>query len=118
MTKKEMAALGARIKERRLELGLSVKELAEAVRVCDAAIYNWERGKKRPKPEIAVRLSKALKCSVEEVFPEWHDLSTLARVMALKGVTQREVAQAMGVRLTEINSVVLSRCTPSIEYAN
>ena len=53
------------LKERRKELGISVKELAQIVGVTTMAIYNYENNKRQPRIDKLQKLTKALNCSIE-----------------------------------------------------
>lgn len=58
--------IGSRIKQRRGELRLTQKELAEKVKVSRSAVNSWEMGDHMPGGPTFVKLLSALGCS-----PEW-----------------------------------------------
>lgn len=55
-----MKTIGSRIVDRRKELGLKGKELAERVRCHPPDISDWENGKNVPSVESLIKLARAL----------------------------------------------------------
>ena len=55
-------SIGSRIKERRLELGLTQEALANMIGVTKGAVANYENGVSTPKIELMFRLFTALDC--------------------------------------------------------
>jgi putative transcriptional regulator len=60
--------LANRIKERRTELGLTQAELAEKVGVTRKTVNTVENGVFTPSATLAIKLSKALGITVEQLF--------------------------------------------------
>ena len=60
--------IGNRIRERRLELGLSQGQLAKKLGVHHSTVSAWELGVAEPRVFLAVCLAKALGTTVEELF--------------------------------------------------
>lgn len=60
--------LGERIKELRLECGLSQIELAKLIGVSQKAIDYWERNVNEPKASYLIALVKAFEISYDEFF--------------------------------------------------
>ena len=60
--------LANRLKERRTELGLTQAELAEQVGVTRKTVNTVENGVFTPSATLAIKLSQALKLTVEELF--------------------------------------------------
>ena len=60
--------LANRIKERRTEAGLTQAELAEKVGVTRKTVNTVENGVFTPSTTLAIKLSKALGLSVEQLF--------------------------------------------------
>ena len=56
-------SIGQRIKERRLELGLTQKQLGELCGMADSAVRKYESGKITPKHETLCRIASALNAS-------------------------------------------------------
>ena len=60
--------VGNRIRERRLELGLSQGKLARAIGTDQSKVSHWEAGHCEPKVFNALLLAKALGTTVEYLF--------------------------------------------------
>ena len=56
-----------KIKERRLELNISQKQLATQAGVSSPYLYDLERGHRNAKPETWARIAAVLDCTVEEL---------------------------------------------------
>lgn len=57
--------LGERIKERRIELGLTQKDLAKNLNISFQTISKYEKDINQPDPEKLKTLSKCLDCSID-----------------------------------------------------
>ena len=57
-----------RIRNRRLEIGLSQEELAKKLGVNQTAISQWERGVALPSCEKLPEISKVLCCKIDDLF--------------------------------------------------
>lgn len=71
---------GKKIRQYRLEKGLTQKELGDKCGIADSAIRRYESGKITPKNEILYRIAVALDVSIlnlMDVFPEWEKLAEL-----------------------------------------
>ena len=55
-----------RLKEARIEAGLSVSDVMREMNVSDAAVYMWETGKTNPKLSNLQKLAKLYGCSVDD----------------------------------------------------
>ena len=65
-----LTPLGEFLTRRRLELGLSQKELAERVEISSTHVSTVERSARRPSPKLLDKLSKALGCQIpKELMP-------------------------------------------------
>ena len=60
--------LGAKIKELRLEWGLSQMQLSKLIGVSQKAIDYWERGINEPKASYIIALVKAFEITFDEFF--------------------------------------------------
>ena len=60
--------VGNRIRERRLELGMSQGKLAKKSGIDKVTIYSWEKGIAEPRVFNALCLAKALETTVEYLF--------------------------------------------------
>lgn len=63
-----MAELGAKLREARTEAGLTQAQLAELIGVSRKTINTVENGVFVPSTTLALKLARALKTSVEELF--------------------------------------------------
>lgn len=57
-----------RIKERRVELGLSQEQLAQQAKIGQSTISEIEAGKHNPTVDVALRIARVLEKTVEELF--------------------------------------------------
>ena len=62
--------IGERIKELRLEKGLSQLKLAKLIGVSQKAVDYWERGVNEPKASYIIKLVKTFELSFDEFFIE------------------------------------------------
>ena len=70
MTDKELAIyIGTKIKEYRLQRGLTQKELAVLVDMGDTTIANYEKGFRTPKKNTLFKISSALSVTIDDLFP-------------------------------------------------
>lgn len=63
-------SIGSRIKEKRIEKGLTRKELANMIGVTPSAIANYENGVSVPKLEIMSDLIKKLGCDANYIYQD------------------------------------------------
>lgn len=60
-------SVGMNIREKRLALDMTQKELAEKVNVDQSMICQIERGTKAPSLPLSVEIAAALKCRIEDL---------------------------------------------------
>jgi transcriptional regulator with XRE-family HTH domain/tetratricopeptide (TPR) repeat protein len=65
-----MSAIGTRLRNRRVALGLSQEALAEAAGVSTRSINRWEQGRALPQPDVRRRLAEILSIEVAEIVGE------------------------------------------------
>src|SRR4029077_6983005 len=58
------AQIAERVAERRVEMGLSQRELAELCGTKQSAITRWERGGRPPRIDTLLRIAEALQCDL------------------------------------------------------
>ena len=58
------------IKEKRIAAGMSQEQLAEASGVTRASISRYENGERRPNVWTAIKIARALRCTVEDLLTE------------------------------------------------
>lgn len=57
-----------KLKERREAMSLTQKQVAEQIGIAESAYQRYERGAAIPNAKMAVRIAKALKTTVEEIY--------------------------------------------------
>ena len=62
--------IGEKIKELRIEKGLSQMQLAKLIGVSQKAVDYWERNVNEPKASYIIALVKALELSFDEFFSD------------------------------------------------
>ena len=63
-------SFGAFLGQRRKELGLTQKELAQRLFVTDSAVSKWERGLAKPRADKLPQLAKLYGCTIEELLAD------------------------------------------------
>lgn len=87
--------LGSRIKERRLELNLSMRALAQQAGLKSVAfVADVEKGFRNPSPEVLENLANALQLTVGEL----RNLDLRAPVQEIRDITERNPEWAMAFR--------------------
>jgi transcriptional regulator with XRE-family HTH domain len=88
--------IGEKVRNRRLELGLLQKDVAEIMGVCEDTITVWENGGASPQVNLYPKVTKFL-----EYFPFEVDTSTLGGKIKmyrfLNGICQEQLAMKLGV---------------------
>lgn len=111
-----METLGDRIRRRRLELGLTQKQLGEAVNRSVQLISDWEANRRRPSIDVMPRLAAVLQMSLQELFdadplppgayPASEDVVMLPVVSQVKaGLPKWTEEDVLGVRAIEAERV-------------
>lgn len=59
-----------KIKDRREELGISQKELADAVGIAQSTLCDYEQGRNKPSISVAVKIADVLKVQDIKFFDE------------------------------------------------
>ena len=94
-------SLGARIRRLRVQRGLSLRALAQAVGVTPPAVVRWERGTAKPRQATFARLSAALGADEGELWiGACGEFGSDARVDLAKdaGAVSRQVSQTTSLR--------------------
>ena len=63
-----MNIIAAKISQRRKELGLTQKELAEKLNISDKTLSRWETGKQIPDSLTIPEIAKVLDISINEIY--------------------------------------------------
>lgn len=89
-----MSIVGERIRDRRVQIGLSQEQLAHAIGSHQKQISRYEKGENDPTAEVVIRIAKAL-----QTTPDWllgfddleEDVSKIMQVIrSVKDKNQRE----------------------------
>jgi transcriptional regulator with XRE-family HTH domain len=68
MTQEAQNGLGTAIRERRLALGLSQRELAVSAKTTPGAVCHIERGSRTPSAAMLARIAASLNCSTDNLL--------------------------------------------------
>ena len=63
-----MNIIAVKISQRRKELGLTQKDLAEKLNISDKTLSRWETGKQIPDSLIIPEIAKVLDISINEIY--------------------------------------------------
>lgn len=63
------------LKKIRVDKGYSQQSLAKKAGVSQTAVYNWEKGERKPKLEQLRRIAAALDVTIGELNPDWSSFS-------------------------------------------
>ena len=81
---------GSRLKELRMEKGLSQRQLAERMTVSNATIANWEVGKRLPDLTMLARLAECLGVEPSLLLDELHQPEGAPRVIVVEDAENTE----------------------------
>jgi len=85
------------LRKLRLSRGLSQKEVADAIGVSQNAVSQWESGNRTPTLDLIIQLADLLKCTTDDLLDKQAEPNNLLKLRKKKGVTQKEVAEAIGI---------------------
>jgi transcriptional regulator with XRE-family HTH domain len=92
---------GTALRQARLNVGLTMSEVAEAVGVADGArIGAWEHGLEQPHPRFVPKLAKVVELPVTALLVGKGLEPTLADLRLTKGLTLTEFASSAGIPRT------------------
>lgn len=86
--------LGRLIKEKRLEMGMTLNAFAAFLGVGKSTLTFWERGRCFPSPKMQARIAELLQRPHSELFPG--PKNTLAAMCKQRGISMRELAAKIG----------------------
>jgi transcriptional regulator with XRE-family HTH domain len=92
------AAIGARLKEERRRLGVTLEDAAEAAGLSAAMLSRIENGKAAPSLRALTRLSRALTIPMPEFFEGLEDESEATLIKAGEGIKVNDPGRARGHR--------------------
>lgn len=58
------------IRLRRLNVGLEIEEVIEALKISKSTFYKLEQGWTSPSPQLIKRLADTYKCTTDEIFKD------------------------------------------------
>lgn len=100
---------GARLRRFRERRGWSVDDLAGKAGVSRQAISSWETSKALPTPALLKRISAALRVEIADLVPIPAGDVQISDLRVRAGLTQSEVAQALGVSGTLVVDIERGR---------
>lgn len=111
----ENIQIGAFIRDRRLQLGMTQQQLADKLNVTDKAVSKWERSVSYPDITILRELADALEVSVSELLagqrdPQPSPVPPEVEDVVLDTVSYAETARQKNSRWKTILFLVLSIC--------
>ncbi len=107
-----MEHLGEHIRKKRLELGLTQKEVGKIFGVSEEAVYNWESGRSRPDLKLVPKIIKFL--GYIPFKPEGDDLiSRLKFYRLVNGLTVEELAERISKHPDQVRVWLTGRRKPS-----
>jgi len=119
---------GARLRQKRLEMGLLQPELAKKSGIAKAHISAYETGKVIPYAENLLAIATALNCTTDWLFGiEQADASHSKRLWLVKmgkmlclrrmelGLTIQQVAEQLGMPKNTYNNYELGKCRPPMD---
>ncbi len=83
-----MVQFGQRLKELRLQAGLTQKQLADRIWVSKAAIGNYELSDRKPSPEIIIKLAKVFHVSTDYML----GVDEKEQTIDVTGLTSEQIA--------------------------
>lgn len=112
--------IGERVKEKRMEMGLTQKQLAQRAGTSESVLCRIEKSGRHPDPDLVVRLAGALGVTVSYLLGEQHpdtqasEHSAMAeRIVRLdQRVTQLQEDVSMRERMIEYLKSLIDRLLP------
>lgn len=100
---------GARLRRFRERRGWSVDDLAGKAGVSRQAISSWETSKALPTPALLKRIAAALQVEIEDLVPIPAGDVQISDLRVRSGLTQTEVAKALGISGTLVVDIERGR---------
>ncbi|MGO3468482.1 MAG: helix-turn-helix transcriptional regulator [Weissella hellenica] len=120
-----MTELKTRIKELRLENGLTLKELGEKIGVKDNTLSQYENDKRTVPYQVLVNISLYFECSIDyllrktgpedEIDIKFMKLSRIKQLREEKGISQKELAQKINIPTKTIELYETAKYFPRID---
>lgn len=111
---------GSKIKEFRIQKGLTQKQLGEKCGIADSNIRKYENGKQNPKIETLQKIADALEVSVSDLLPSdyiyiektinnKHFLDRLSSYLANNNISEQDKENLISEILSNGNSAIQAR---------
>ena len=72
-------SIGSRIKERREQLGMTQRQLADKLGVTKSAICNYENGTSKPKEDVLLNVFKVLSVDPNYIYQDSVDVTEVSK---------------------------------------
>lgn len=72
-------SIGSRIKERREQLGMTQRQLADKLGVTKSAICNYENGTSKPKEDVLLNVFKVLSVAPNYIYQDSVDVTEVSK---------------------------------------
>lgn len=94
----DKGALGARVREKRLALGISQREMERRLKIAHGTLATWERGQRAPTIDNLAQLADFFHCSVCDLVPEPPERlnSPIAQKRLALGISARTLSKVLG----------------------
>ena len=93
--------IGAKIKERRLELGLTQKQLGDAIGAKTNTISNYENNIAVPDEDTIVAIAKVLQCDINYLFSDFLSSETEYSISEQAMIEKYRKLDAHGRRMVD-----------------
>ncbi|MBP7332742.1 MAG: transcriptional repressor DicA [Firmicutes bacterium ADurb.Bin373] len=98
----DLSNVGGRLKQARLDKGLTIKDLAKLIKVSEVTLGRWEKdlGEIENHPDKIKNICKELDVSPKYIFAELDSYSFAAKLKRSRfemGLSRRELASLLGV---------------------
>lgn len=90
--------LGRHVRERRMRLGMTLEQLAEAIERAPSQVSAIENGKREPRLPMLRSLAKALGCTVDELLTDEAPSERAALEIAVERAQRGTVFRALGLQ--------------------
>ena len=93
--------IGAKIKERRLELGLTQKQLGDAIGAKTNTVSNYENNISGPDEDTIVAIAKVLQCDINYLFSDFLSSETEYSISEQAMIEKYRKLDAHGRRMVD-----------------
>lgn len=115
---------GVRLKELREEAGLTMRQLADAIGVSDAAVCKWENGAAEPKASYIMKLAEFFDCTTDYLIGNDGEYASGDKIVAAARLSTGKktklriyTADGKSVSGTQKSAAVAAATTASVELS-